>query len=328
MLQAQGHACHVTSLHAFLRAPQFDHDLYIFHRPEGSEPQLPDLVAGLRSLGRQVRADYDDLIFGGRDIALNSPFVRSRGKDPDRIIVRYRRNLDVLHLFDRVTVSTEPLKDQVLAHHPNAQVEVRPNFIPPSLLKRAEEAGWYKRNRPVRRIGYFAGTKGHSRDFRVAEHALRYCLGREPDTRLLIVGPVDLSLRLRWHRRVERQPLVPYEEMFELMSHCTDVIAPLEDTLFNRCKSRVKYLEATLAGCRLIATPVPDIEAIAGEGDMLPREEAAWFMACCFAKGASRKRPQKGGFKHPLPTTSQAAKDFKKTCDIPENGKECNGKYV
>jgi hypothetical protein len=67
------------------------------------------------------------------------------------------------------------------------------------------------------------------------------------------------------------------------MSVCSCVIAPLEDTLFNSCKSRVKYLEASLSGCRLVASPIDDMRRVSAPNLALATKQSEWaelIVAC------------------------------------------------
>lgn len=269
-LQQLGHQVHVTALAHFLENPLLGQDLYVFHRPRPDPGELDiaplaRLLDELRLQGAQLAADYDDLVFGDHSIARQSSMVRGRGKSVARATERFQANLQVLRLFDRVTVSSDPLAEQVRHWHPQAEVQTIPNAVPASLLQKAQEAELFLCPRAKNSIGYFSGTATHDRDFRLVEPALRTFLRQNWDASLLLVGAVTPSCRLRRHPRVTRHEPVAFESLGALMSRCATVIAPLETTPFNRCKSRGKFLEAALAGCRLVATPVPELEA-AGSG--------------------------------------------------------------
>jgi hypothetical protein len=63
------------------------------------------------------------------------------------------------------------------------------------------------------------------------------------------------------------------------MTMCAAVIAPLEASVFNECKSRVKFLEAALSGCCLITSPIPDMQVIGTDRLVLAADANAWYEA-------------------------------------------------
>jgi len=84
---------------------------------------------------------------------------------------------------------------------------------------------------------------------------------QETGHRLLLVGPLALPPRFeRVADRIERRPLMPFHRLPEVMAQCRRVLAPLEDSPFTRAKSGIKFFEAVLAGCDVLATPIPDVD--------------------------------------------------------------------
>ncbi|ATP17608.1 hypothetical protein BV87_03855 [Sphingobium yanoikuyae] len=74
------------------------------------------------------------------------------------------------------------------------------------------------------------------------------------------------------------------------MAMCSTVIAPLEMSAFNACKSRVKFLEAALSGCRLVASPIPDMQAIGSNHLTLADNSDDWYEALSAIPDASKRR--------------------------------------
>lgn len=237
------------------------------------------VIDALRRLGAKLIADYDDLIFGTEDIALVSSAVKNGTLTPERAVDAFSSNLAGLLQFDMVTVSTEPLAERVRQFNPGAQVAVVPNVIPESILATHRELATPFRLRPTTSIGYFAGTRSHDKDFPVVEAALHRVLSENPDFSLLIVGPVAVPAAIASLANVSSAPVVNYLRLPALMTMCATVIAPLETSTFNDCKSRVKFLEAALGGCRLIASPIPDMQAIGAEHLTLASTMDDWYEA-------------------------------------------------
>jgi glycosyltransferase involved in cell wall biosynthesis len=233
----------------------------------------------LRRSGKRLLADYDDLIFGTTEEALSYSAFKSGLRSKKQVAGMFSANLQALLQFDLFTTSTEPLKQQVMRFNPGVCCEVIPNGVPDSIFAIAEDNKICLASRPPNVVGYFAGTKTHDKDFPIAAEGILRFLETDPKGRFLVVGPVSLPNSLTDHPRVVQHGLVDYLGLPKLMQQCSTVIAPLEQTIFNVCKSRVKFLEACLAGCRLVATPIPDMRAVASEWADLPQTRDEWVAA-------------------------------------------------
>jgi hypothetical protein len=278
-LQREGHHCAVYSGANFFEAPVYDHDVFVFHRPNTARPGFERTFNTLLRMGRTLIADYDDLIFGTEKIALGSSAVKNRTLSPETAIQSFASNLDAMRHFDKISVSTTPLGDMVKRFNRGAEVRISHNHLPVTMTRPHMEFGTPYRVRPKGTIGYFAGTNSHNRDFPIVEEVLHRVLLENADFSLLVVGPVSLPASLASLPNVVTAPPIGYWRLPYLMTLCNTVIAPLEDGEFNACKSRVKFLEAALAGCRLIASPIPDMEAIGGTRLVLARNKDEWYEA-------------------------------------------------
>jgi hypothetical protein len=279
VLSNRGHLCSIHSAAQFYKNPSFDYDVYIFHRPNMASAISRQIVRGLRRLGRTLIADYDDLIFGDEETALCSSAVKNNTLTPERAVDAFSSNLEGLRAFDRVTASTAPLAERVRESNPGASVQVVPNIVSDAVLTVQGSYGTHLRRRSSCVIGYFAGTKSHDRDFPVVEAALHRVLSENSHFQFLVVGPVAVPQRLASLPNVSVAPVVNYLRLPGLMSKCSTVIAPLEDSEFNACKSRVKFLEAALSGCRLVASPIPDMQVIGSDHLTLAANANDWYEA-------------------------------------------------
>ncbi|MGC5197946.1 glycosyltransferase [Aphanothece microscopica] len=259
--------------------PPLCHDVYVFHRPNMAREGFLRVLATLREHGATLIADYDDLIFGGERLALASSAVKNGTLSNKQAIKAFQCNLDGMRQFDKVTVSTGPLVDRVLEFNPYAKVLQAPNVIPPSINSIHKAIGTPFLKRPSSTIGYFAGTRSHDKDFPIVEEAIYRVLCENPNFSLLVVGPVSMPRGLSMLPNVRIADVVAYQHLPALMSKCSTVIAPLEHSDFNRCKSRVKFLEAALGGCRLIATPIPDMSSIGTDHLTLAESMDDWYEA-------------------------------------------------
>jgi len=259
--RALGHRAFVASQRALDTADPAGFDLIVVHRPAFT-PALVRFLRAARAAGSRLVADYDDLIFDPAYATASSMFAKSW--DLTSVLATFERNTDALRLFQEFTVSTAPLRDHIHALHPGAQVHVLPNAVSPALWSMVAARGYQAQpSRPY--IGYFPGTATHDADLRVAAAGVAE-LCRTRRIPLRVVGPVQTDDALFRGVEVERTALQPFSSMFDALSSCRVVIAPLTPTPFNRAKSHIKLLEAVLSCTACVASAVPDMAQHRSEG--------------------------------------------------------------
>jgi glycosyltransferase involved in cell wall biosynthesis len=70
------------------------------------------------------------------------------------------------------------------------------------------------------------------------------------------------------------EPTAPYARYLSLLRGCDVALLPLSDTLFNRCKSDIKFLECSAHGVAVLASPVVyGASVLDGETGLLFRDE-------------------------------------------------------
>jgi hypothetical protein len=236
--------------------PQYD--AYIFHRPYLTQELSEFLLE--HNDDKLIIADFDDLIFDVRYAEL-TPMIRVRGGDTKSVRSYLSKTHDAASLFNNFTLSTVPLKEHVQEMFPQGKSIVLSNSIDPGFIGLSRIA---RQNNPVATrpyaLGYFSGTASHDKDFSMITPIIIERLQRTGE-KILLVGPLvvpdDL---LKLGAQVVVKPLVSFHELAKTMAQCVTVLAPLEDTIFTLSKSGLKFFEAVLAGCDVIATPIPDID--------------------------------------------------------------------
>ncbi|MEM8692621.1 MAG: hypothetical protein AAGG57_12150 [Pseudomonadota bacterium] len=294
MLASEGYDCTVVSAAQFHNTPLLNHDVYVFHRPNTARVGFRSVIDTLSKLGAILIADYDDLIFGNEELALVSSAVKNGTLTKERAIKAFKSNLEGLRHFNKVIVSTAPLMAHVREYNPKAQVEVASNVVPSSILSLHHENRTPFLKRSSTSIGYFAGTHSHNQDFPIVEAVLHRVLSENPKFSLLLVGPVSVPGSLAALPNVYTADVVNFLRLPGLMATCSTVIAPLENTQFNSCKSRVKFLEAALSGCRLVASPIHDMVAVGEENLTLPKSRNEWYHFLCHPPHADERRELAG----------------------------------
>lgn len=272
-LRSLGHVADVCSLHNFRMEYVDRYDSFIFHKP----PFTRDLEAALALIekrGKQYRADYDDLIFDPKNALESSLFLTGRASEKIVLDI-FERNLQALRLFSQVTVSTLPLGQEVAISSPDSLINVIHNGLSTRWI---ESARMRYGKRPVHgTISYFSGTRSHDHDFEMVNDLLAQYLASNRNARLRIVGPVDFDSARFPKRQLQRIEAVEYEKLPAFIMDSWINIAPLQDNLFNRCKSGLKFFEAAAFGIPTITSPIPDMQRFHTPGITLAQTSGEWL---------------------------------------------------
>lgn len=231
-------------------------DVVVFHRPD-DERKL-SMARLLKKDGKKIVYDNDDTYKDDNGFKLN------RYLDKERMDRKMKTMNDTLDAFikeaDLVTCSTEVLAQEYRKINPN--VVVLPNCIDP-----------FKFDEPLRnesdtvRVG-FTGSVGCTSDFELAVDLVRrvpdvrwvmHSLPKEKDHKIYYELYADEyatldSIDIEWH------PFCPFHEVYDTLNEMRlDImVIPRQDTYFNRCKSNIKFLEASMFEIPVIAQSFPD----------------------------------------------------------------------
>jgi glycosyltransferase involved in cell wall biosynthesis len=276
--------------------------------------------------------ETDDLVFDPRMAPHWAPFDAMPEAERRLTAHGMWRNGQALRRCDAVSVATEPLAQFARQVHP--RVFVSPNVVNRTLIAQAdatlEASRVWRVGDPVT-LAYMSGTATHNRDFAHAADAVRRALETYPNTRLLVVGPLDLPEDFRvFGERVQRLSLVPPEAVPALLAQASINLAPLEpNNLFTSAKSCVKYVEAGLLGIPTIASPCHDFARAIADGDNggLADSSDAWFDALAALIESPELRAQIGARARAdvLARHTTAARGQQLAAQIDMLGTECAG---
>jgi len=241
--------------------------------------------------GTTVLFDCDDYVF---DPAVVPEIVEAVNQTvvPDRDAMwtnwfgwtgRYRATLD---MCDGLIVTNEFLADRA-TRCLDLPIYLIPNFMGDEQVEYSQSLVQAKRDSGYKRddcfhIGYFSGTPSHDRDFALVTEALREVLQACPQTRLRIVGFLDVTntCLAGLADRIEFTPLVDYMELQRLIAHTELNIAPLQETVFTNCKSELKYFDAGIVEVPTIASPTYAMsKAITNEANGIICSTGDWYHA-------------------------------------------------
>ena len=228
-----------------------------FLRPEHLERMSPDAVVLQRLYGEgkekylQVLKglsstfkvfELDDYIL---ELPSRSIHSTSFGKDTKQVLQR------ALTYCDRLVVSTEPLAEAMRAMHPD--IRVAPNHLPMELWD--VQGGRRDSLRP--RVGW-AGGAGHSGDLELLADVVKTLAGEVDWVFMGMCPPELLPYIAEYHDGVRFDDYPQRLAALDLDL----ALAPLENNLFNQCKSNLRLLEYGACGFPVIAS---DIEPYRGQ---------------------------------------------------------------
>lgn len=256
-LSKKGHYVKVATSDSFINEDLSNFDIYVFHRPPYGAKFIKK-IDELNKSGKKLVADFDDLTFDVENALNSSAYVSGMVSEAEALNI-FSRNAAALSVFTNFTVSTVSLAKRLLELSPKANVEVVHNSLTEKFKSICQQIhNNEKLERVSGRVGYFSGTKSHDKDIEYISDALINVIGESSSRELFFVGPVSVPSAVKECCSVVRNSLVGYHEMIKLLFTCEVVIAPLEATFFNNCKSSLKYFESAYAGCNVVASPVSD----------------------------------------------------------------------
>lgn len=231
-----------------------EYDAYIFHRPSWTV-KFYDVCQLMKD---KIRiASFDDFIF---DISVvkKMPRFKSGIASFGGTANSLAKFFEGAAQFDYFMASTDNLREQMIRvfgvdEHKAVTIY---NSVPDEVIATSKLARMQQKYKKFT-LGYFPGTASHDLDWEVFSHAIQDMKFDRP-VDMLLVGPLNID-EVNPAIRIVRHDYVQFEELPFLMAQCQTIIAPLEDTIFNQAKSGLKFWESVLCGCRVLATPIPDI---------------------------------------------------------------------
>lgn len=238
-------------------------DVVVFHRPD--DPMKLEMARLLKQYGKKVVFDNDDTFkdYGG--------FKFNDFMDANRAIKGLEKINTVVDKFireaDLVTCSTKFLKDEYEKLNPN--VVVLPNCVDPFYFDEP-----LKNENGKVRIGII-GSIAITSDLDVCKPIIEHFMDRDdveivlfslpPEgedklTKELYADEYEFLNKMREAKNVVWQPFVYHHEYFNTLNELRlDInIIPRADNYFNRCKSNLKFLEASMYEVPTIAQGFED----------------------------------------------------------------------
>ncbi len=273
-IRDDGHLVDVISFHKFTLEMIRLYDVFIFHRPP-YDGKLEAAIAIIEQNHKKYFADYDDLIFAP-DYALESSAYRSGRATKDEIFYIFEKNYHAMKLFKNIFVSTTPLAKIIKELHPIAEVNVIHNGVSSTWLGLMKNFTSHKKS-TMKKITYLSGTTSHEHDFKSITPMLLKFLKEHSNIQLVVVGPLRLDDELKVLKNVVHKRYVDYNKLPNIIMDSWINLSPLDENIFNQCKSALKFYESALFGIPSIVSRTPDFERFLDGNIMIADNEDEWL---------------------------------------------------
>jgi len=221
-----------------------------------------------RKKGKKIVIDYDDSFADLPEIKLKEFNLTS--KEVTTNWIRY------LGLADLITVSCDQLKDRVECFT-DTPVKVLPNLI---LKWEYEEFKEYTPNRSEVRILYSC-SDSHIEDFKFIAPVLKRIGESYSNVTIVSHGNLNFSYLCPKYKgkslHVENSPYPSYYDVLrEIQPNI--FIAPLMPSIYNNCRSNLKYLQAALVKSVFVGTNLPPYRNVQHDKTgLLPFTRISWW---------------------------------------------------
>ncbi|GJE78599.1 glycosyltransferase [Methylorubrum suomiense] len=243
-------------------------DLAIFFRV-AAFPYIVDAIAQARQLGIPTVYDIDDLVFSAEHFppSLASYAGQITAMQHAEIACGVPLFEHAMSLCEYGMVSTQPL-----GRHVEERVESGIAFVHPNALgkTRFEPGRSAIADDGVVTIFYGSGTKAHKQDFKdVIEPAIAKLAKKHKNkVRFILMGYINLSDNLKPFQNMIRviEPVASFEDYSEHLSEADINLSVLSRSVFNDCKSEIKWLEAAAMGIPSVVSRTTTHEQVIEDG--------------------------------------------------------------
>ena len=276
-LRKHGFKVKVTNLSDFqLSMAQNASHIIIYRSP--ISPELLRLCHLAKDYGKPVFFDIDDLVF---DTVYTDQLSYTQGLNPvekGNYDAGVRNYGYMLENCDGAITSTNQLQEELKKYQ--STVLLNRNLASDELISISSQfLKDYSQVSDVVKIGYFSGSISHNENFELIKPAIKQLLKKYSNVQLHIVGILDIPKDMKpFGNQIVTHDYVDWDKLPALISEVDINLAPLVDSIFNRAKSEIKWIEAALVKVPTVASKIGAFsdEVVDGETGLLATDDE-WF---------------------------------------------------
>ena len=276
-LRKHGFAVKVVNLTDFqLSMAQNASHIIIYRSP--ISPELLRLCHLAKEYGKPVFFDIDDLVF---DTVYTDQLSYTQGLnsvEKGNYDAGVRNYGYMLENCDGAITSTNQLQEELYKYQ--SKVLLNRNLASDDLIAISSQyIKDYSQTSDIVKIGYFSGSISHNENFELIKPAIKQLLTKYSNVQLHIVGILDIPEDMKpFENQIVTHDYVDWDKLPALISEVDINLAPLVDSIFNRAKSEIKWIEAALVKVPTVASKIGAFSdaVIDGETGLLATDDQ-WF---------------------------------------------------
>ena len=276
-LRKHGFEVKVVNLSDFqLSMAQNASHIIIYRSP--ISPELLRLCHLAKEYGKPVFFDIDDLVF---DTVYTDQLSYTQGLnqvEKGNYDAGVRNYGYMLENCDGAITSTNQLQEELKKYQ--STVLLNRNLASDELISISSQfLKDYSQVSDVVKIGYFSGSISHNENFELIKPAIKQLLTKYSNVQLHIVGILDIPKDMKpFGNQIVTHDYVDWDKLPALISEVDINLAPLVDSIFNRAKSEIKWIEAALVKVPTVASKIGAFsdEVVDGGTGLLATDDE-WF---------------------------------------------------
>lgn len=276
-LRKHGFEVKVVNLSDFqLSMAQNASHIIIYRSP--ISPELLSLCHLAKDYGKPVFFDIDDLVF---DTVYTDQLSYTQGLnqvEKGNYDAGVRNYGYMLENCDGAITSTNQLQEELKKYQ--STVLLNRNLASDELISISSQfLKDYSQVSDVVKIGYFSGSISHNENFELIKPAIKQLLKKYSNVQLHIVGILDIPKDMKpFGNQIVTHDYVDWDKLPALISEVDINLAPLVDSIFNRAKSEIKWIEAALVKVPTVASKIGAFsdEVVDGGTGLLATDDE-WF---------------------------------------------------
>lgn len=276
-LRKHGFAVKVVNLSDFqLSMAQNASHIIIYRSP--ISPELLRLCHLAKEYGKPVFFDIDDLVF---DTVYTDQLSYTQGLnsvEKGNYDAGVRNYGYMLENCDGAITSTNQLQEELYKYQ--SKVLLNRNLASDDLIAISSQyIKDYSQTSDIVKIGYFSGSISHNENFELIKPAIKQLLTKYSNVQLHIVGILDIPQDMKpFENQIVTHDYVDWDKLPALISEVDINLAPLVDSIFNRAKSEIKWIEAALVKVPTVASNIGAFSdaVVDGETGLLATDDQ-WF---------------------------------------------------
>ena len=276
-LRKHGFAVKVVNLSDFqLSMAQNASHIIIYRSP--ISPELLRLCHLAKEYGKPVFFDIDDLVF---DTVYTDQLSYTQGLnsvEKGNYDAGVRNYGYMLKNCDGAITSTNQLQEELYKY--KSKVLLNRNLASDDLIAISSQyIKDYSQISDIVKIGYFSGSISHNENFELIKPAIKQLLTKYSNVQLHIVGILDIPQDMKpFENQIVTHDYVDWDKLPALISEVDINLAPLVDSIFNRAKSEIKWIEAALVKVPTVASNIGAFSdaVVDGETGLLATDDQ-WF---------------------------------------------------